>query len=577
MTKARSSRPKVVLAQFSRQFPARLATSPDRKNVATNPNQPAAPASSARELAILIGVWLALAVVLLGLGGTVATSLGYNYDEAIFAGMAKDFTTGAAHGYHMPGNGTANLWNRPFPVWIQPYLGAVKSWQLIPLFTFFEPSVLIARMSNLSWSLVGLMFFMLWVWKLFGLAEAVAGGLLLALDPSFFYLGLLDWGSFVPSFVCRCAGFFFVLLAWRNQKARYAFLAGVAFGLGFFNKVDFVVVLLAVTGAAICAYTKPALNFIRSQPKLVALAALGFLIGAGPMMVMSLQMFKFTVAHNAPVNPGELSEKWHAFTAMYDGTYFYRLMDVGGLFDKMQQLSPPVWTPLGLVLIAAIVVLVWQTVRLPAGSAGRAVRIFLLAALALATLGVFMLPRAVRIYHAILAAPFAHLIIVVAGVSLWRKFSEAGNRKIFMRGSIIFVFAALLAMQILATAKTEQLIVKTHGRGWWSDALDKFGATVKNRSDLTLVSLDWGFHESLLFLTDKPTLVEPFWQLTGTDPARLPQGTNLVYLVHPPEYSLSPFGATFLKFAGEKPGSKIEAWRDAEGKIVFYTVRFSAP
>lgn len=518
-----------------------------------------------------------LVVALLWLGGVTATSLGYNYDEAIFAGMAKDFTTGEVHGHHMPGYGTAELWNRPFPIWIQPYLGAVKSWQLIPLFTFFEPSVFIARMSNLSWTLVGLLFFMLWAWKLFGLAEAVAGGLLLGLDPSFFFLGLLDWGSFVPSFVCRCAGFFFVLLAWRNQKIRYAFLAGAAFGLGSFNKVDFGVVLLGATLAALGAYAKPILHFVRTRPKLVLVAGLGFFIGCGPMTLMFPRVLKFAVANNAPVNPGEFSEKLHSLTAMYDGSYFYRLMDAGGLFDQMQLLSPPVWTPLGLVLVAAILVLAADTVRTRNHPTGRAVRFFLLTAVVLLTLGVFMLPRAIRIYHAVLAMPFAHLIIAVTGVSLWRKFSEAGSGKVLVRRLLLSGFAALLASQVLAITKTEQLIQTTHGRGWWSDALDKFAAQVKNQPDLTLVSLDWGFHESLLFLTDKPTLVEPFWQLTGTDPARLPQDTNYVYLLHPPEYSLSPFGATFLKFASQKPGSKIESWHDTAGKIVFYTVRFTPP
>ena len=245
------------------------------------------------------------------------------------------------------------------------------------------------------------------------------------------------------------------------------------------------------------------------------------------------------------------------------------------MFDKMQQLAPPVWTPLGVVLIAAIAVLVWQILRLPAGSDARRVRIFLLAALVLATLGVFLLPRAVRIYHAILAAPFAHLIIAVAGVSLWRKFSDTG--KFLARSAVLLILAALVATQLLAVGKTEKLIYATHGRGWWSDAQDKFATTVKNRSDLTLVSLDWGFHESLLFLTSQPTLVEPFWHLTGTDPALLPQGTNLIYLAHPPEYSLSPFGATFLDFARKNPRAKLTDWRDREGKIVFYTVQFSAP
>ena len=548
--------------------------------MATNPKPITAPTAGRQELRILLGVWLAVAVAWFWLGGVTATKLGFNYDEAIFAGLAKDFTTGNVHGYHMPGSSTINLLNRPFPVWNQPYLGSVKSWQLIPLFTIFEPSVFIARMSNLVWAMAGLLFFMLWVRKLFGLAEAVAGALLIATDPAFFYTSLLDWGAFVPSFACRCAGFFFVLLAWRGRRPLYLFLAGAALGLGFFNKVDFVVVLLAATGATAVAYAKPALNFLRTRPKLLLLAALGFVIGAGPMLVMSVRMFLFAARNNAPMNHGELSEKLHTLTAMYDGSYFYRMLDAGGLFDQMQTLTPPVWTPLGLALIASIAVLGWQTVQLPAGSDARRVRIFLLTALGLATLGVFLLPRAVRIYHAILAAPIAQLIIAVATVSLWRKFSGSGKK---LAGAlIILIFAGLLAMQIVAVAKTEKLIFTTHGRGWWSDAQDRFAATVKNRADLTLVSLDWGFHESLLFLTDKPTLVEPFWHLTGVSPAGLPKATsskatNYIYLVHPPEYSLSPFGATFLEFARKDPHAKITDWRDHEGKIVFYTVQFTAP
>lgn len=541
----------------------------------TESNPSATPAAGPRELRILLGVWLVLAVAWLWLGGTNTAAPGVNYDEAIYAGMAKDFTTGEVHGHHMPGNGTVMLGNRPFPLWIQPYLGAVKSWQLIPLFTFFEPGIAISRISNLAWAMVGLLFLMLWVWKLFGLAEAVLVGGLLATDPAFYFNSLLDWGSFVPSFVCRCAGFLFVLLAWRSRRPLHSFLAGAALGLGFFNKVDFGVVLFGTTLAIGVAYAKPVLNFLRTQPKTVAIAGLGFLIGAGPMIVMFPYVLKVALTNNAPVNSSDLTEKLHTLMAMYDGSYFYRLMDAGGMFDVMQRLAPPVWTPLGLLLIVALAMLVWHTFRLPAGCAGKTSRVFLLAAFALTTLGVFILPRAPRIYHAVLAMPFAHVIIVVAGMGLWRKYFETGKN--FARAAVVFGFAALLATQIFASAKTESLIQKTHGRGWWSDAQDKFAATVKGRADLTLVSLDWGFHESLLFLTDKPTLVEPFWHLTGTDPALLPQNTNYLYLVHPPEYSLSPFGETFLKSARSNPRAKIQDWRDREGKIVFSTVQFAAP
>ena len=76
--------------------------------------------------------------------------------------------------------------------------------------------------------------------------------------------------------------------------------------------------------------------------------------------------------------------------------------------------------------------------------------------------------------------------------------------------------------------------------------MDAFAGEVKNRSDLTIVSLDWGFQEPLLFLTQGPTLVEPFWfrqteLLPGT-----PGTTNCVYLIHPPTYRLFSWERDYL-------------------------------
>ena len=107
------------LANFLDSFRSAWQVRPS-KFVAANPNPTIAPTAGQRELRTLLGIWLALAVAVLWLGSVTATSLGFNYDEAIFAGLAKDFTTGEVHGHHMPGSGTVNLWNRPFPIWNQP-------------------------------------------------------------------------------------------------------------------------------------------------------------------------------------------------------------------------------------------------------------------------------------------------------------------------------------------------------------------------------------------------------------------------------------------------------------------------
>ena len=164
-----------------------------------------------REFAILLGGWLALAAFIFGIGWQNLSSPGLFYDEAIYGGLAKDFVTGQTPGGHMPGVSTTEIFGAPFPVFVQPYIGALKCWLLIPAFKIFGPTLAVLRASNLFFSTTALLIFMLWAWRLLGLAEALLAGLLLALDPAFFFIGVLDWGSLLPSLLCRFAGFFLVL------------------------------------------------------------------------------------------------------------------------------------------------------------------------------------------------------------------------------------------------------------------------------------------------------------------------------------------------------------------------------
>src|SRR6202011_3452519 len=113
----------------------------------------------------------------------------------------------------------------------------------------------------------------------------------------------------------------------------YLFLAAVFAGLGFFNKVDFAVLLVAVGIAIACVYARPLpsrRNFLWST----ALFCAGFALGAGPMLLKAPGI----LAYGMPAPSGsssELVEKLHTLVATYDGSYFYRLMSLGGLFNKM--------------------------------------------------------------------------------------------------------------------------------------------------------------------------------------------------------------------------------------------------
>src|SRR5438270_158076 len=241
--------------------------------------------SRAHELILLAAGWLLLGLTMLFLARQNLSVPGLYYDEAVFAGMAKDFVTGQVHGQHMPDHETVTLAGRPFPLCVQTYLGALKSWMLFPAFQLFGTSVAVLRGSNLFWQLIGLLFLMLGARHWFGFGTAVITGLLLVFDPTFFFVSTLDWGVAVPSFLCRCAYFYFAIRWNQMRKLRDAFLVGLFAGLGFFNKADFAVFLIGVTLAAGFCYWRQILAAIRQNSSAVALACFGFALGGGPMLL----------------------------------------------------------------------------------------------------------------------------------------------------------------------------------------------------------------------------------------------------------------------------------------------------
>jgi hypothetical protein len=531
-----------------------------------------------REFAILLGGWLVLAAFLFAIGRENFSVPGLFYDEAVYAGLTRDFLAGNAPGHHMPGVATTPLLGGPLPVFVQSYLGALKCWLLIPAFKIFGPTLAVLRASNLFFCAAALFIFMLWTWRLLGLAAALLAGLLLAADPAFFFPGVLDWGSLLPSLLCRFTGFFLVLLAWRRQPVCWAVFAGLALGLGFFNKIDFAVLLAGTAAAALCAYGRWLKPLAGERRILMFLAALGFTLGGGLMFLRLPLIVSSTLAGGNSAQPGELAEKLHAQLAMYDGSYFYRLMDVGGRFDKMYQSPSPVWTPFGILVLVAAVILLAAVFFSAKENPGRRTKVFLLLSAVFVTLGVLILPGAVRIHHSTLVYPFPHLIIAAAVVVLWNHPWKNFPLQRVMRGLLAAGLLFLVVVEFHAILRTQQIIRETGGRGWWSNALVKFSDEIKSRSDLVVCSMDWGFNEQLEFLTDGPRLEEPFWAMVRGGQAELPHDTNRLYLVHPPEFSLSPLGPQFLAYVSRADtNAVVRPWRDGQGKVVFYSIGFTAP
>src|SRR5256714_7244034 len=432
------------------------------------------PERERRELMRLLIVWLVLGTVVVLFAKQNLFLPGLYYDEAVFAGMAKDFVTAQIHGQHMPDHETIMLGGRPFPLFVQTYLGALKSWMLIPAFQIFGSTFAVLRGSNHFWQLMALLLLMLGARRWLGFGTAIIAGILLAFDPTYFFVSVLDWGVAVPSFVCRCACFYFAVCWHQNRKTWRAFLVGLFAGLGFFDKADFIVFLIAIAAAASVCYWRPLFAAIRQHSAAVALACLGFAIGAGPMLLKIPRMLALTISGPHPNSPGEFGVKLRTLLSMYDGTHFYRLMNVGGVFEHMYDGVAGPRAAIGIALALALFTLAFIFDKNLAKL--RAILFFIVAA-ALVTFGVFALPDAVRIHHAVLVYPIPHLIIAAIVGLLWNL--PRLHRTIGLLAVVIVCLSGLGSI-----ASTEKLIRETGGRGRWSESLNQFCRENRDRSYL---------------------------------------------------------------------------------------------
>jgi hypothetical protein len=165
-----------------------------------------------------------------------------------------------------------------------------------------------------------------------------------------------------------------------------------------------------------------------------------------------------------------------------------------------------------------------------------------------------------------LAYPFAQLMIAAAISLTW-------SAKALLRIVTVLALAVVCGTGLRSIAATQELIRETGGRGRWSDSFDRFCREKQSRSDLTIVSLDWGFNEQLMLLTDGPQLSEPFWSFNQTLPP-LPEDPNYVYLAHPPEYSVLKYDVAYLNQLQANVNVEIIPYVDRQNQVAFYAIRF---
>jgi len=521
------------------------------------------------EFAVLLGTWLLLGAAAVGLAAT-ASGPGMLYDEAWLAQQGRQVVDPLREGLMPPGTQKTWLFGRPFPLFALPYLGSLKSQLLVPSLAMFGNELATTRLATLAIALIALLATMVAAWQVFDVRVAVLSGALLATDPTIFFHAQWEWGPFTTGWLCRALGAALFLRGAAHRQRAATFAGAFVLGLGVYNRADFVLIGAAAM-AGIALFHAPALREIWRERRGELAGASGFfLLGALPMLLNAARVF---ATMGELTQRGDLAERVRVLVATLDGSYPYRLMAAGGRYEALDSIAAPL-ALLGVAGGVAVAGCGVEALRRGLGPLrdGRGALAVVCVAVALAMLA---LPGATRAHHMLNVAPFVQLLVAAQLVRL----ADGGRAR---RALAALGGLAILGAGALSIEATRSLIDRTGGRGWWSDRIAELAEELEAEPGAVAVSLDWGFHLQLLFSTDRPTLLEPFWKI---GPAITQQGTwahaggaSHIYLVHDEPYDRFGFGPRVLEAArGLGDAVEIRVYRDREGEPAFFSVRVLHP
>jgi len=505
---------------------------------------------------------------------------GLYYDEAVQAVPAAEFVRGSPRPADLPGGRSVRVAGRWLPVRTLPYMGALKSQLLIPVFAAFGASAVSLRAATFGFGLAGLAFAMLFARRLLGARIALVAGLLLAVDPAFLFVSRHDWGSFALGFACRGAGLWLALAGFERGSAARLAGAGLLLGLGVSNKLDAAVPLAAAACAAL--FVAPGAARARlARPRELAALLLGLLLGAAAILPGALPALRFAghAAGGGAGLAGELPEKLAMWRTLLDGTHFLRLLQAGGRFEALASAEGGAATLFAPALLASSLALALRLGRRRPWRRAERAEAFLLAALVLSAAALLALPGAARIHHAMNVFPLPHLVVACALVDAWER-AGRGPARTALRSFAALALALLVASALRADQATLAEIRERGGRGRWSDALETFARELEAAPPGPVLSFDWGFHAPLLLLAPGLDLREPIWALRTAPPGtELPGTPGSVYLVQDPRYRVFPFGDELLAAVARLPegAASVRRHLDRSGDVAFLSIRIDRP
>jgi hypothetical membrane protein len=408
---------------------------------------------------------------------------GLYYDEVLFTNAAQ----GASD------NTFIYMRLGSLPLLVMPYMGALKAWTYAPIFHFFGVSPLTIRLPAILLAALTLLTFYSAIRHTLGKAWAVIVIWIMAVDPANLFPSRLDWGPTV--FMHFFQALTFALWFSYRKEPRWwkpVIILG-CFGLGFFDKFNFVWFLVAFTVGITLCYPNSLLELWSSLPSFARWSAIILiLVGFAAMVyVVSplIYLFQPTKVHTA-----DLGAKWASLLSTLSGHAVARF-----IFGDGRGIIPCV--PFWLIIIDGCLALACSLSPMSDSEAreNRKNGFFCLVISFLIFVQIAITPQGGGPHHYLMIFPLPLLAFAFFAKSLYSGVAT----KNFQRLAAVVLGSAAICIFVVnshnSVAYLSHFRTNLHYNPRWSPEIYSLSEYInKHAFEVNrIISVDWGLHNQL--------------------------------------------------------------------------------
>lgn len=378
------------------------------------------------------------------------------------------------------------------------YVGAVKAWLHAPLFAAFGVDVWTVRLPSILLAAASLGLLWTFLRRELGSAWALLALAMLATDPVLISHARIDWGPAMIATLMRVLALVALWYWLHSGRTRWLLLLCAAFLVGFVDKLNFLWVVAAFSGAALLISGRLVFERLRVgapwQPLIAGITTL--LLGWGVATLVRHAVMQNTTGDVQALDPlNQFARVWALYAATFSGTsvmhwVFGLDVPVTAAFNVLALVQ---------IALAAYLLAVWRP-----WSPARRLLAFLTAALVLLFVAIVATPQVGGTHHLIMLWPLPTLqLVALLAIVSQRPSDRPGSRRPGHRATVATIGAIVCGTQLAWNVGIDLRYVDfwrydTDYRAEFDTAIGKLAHRVEELGVDRVVSIDAELHAPLV-------------------------------------------------------------------------------